>query len=281
MQQTAMLRERAFPTAIIVGAWLLLALAFTPPTALVDRPSALSFRLLDSRTFLFLAVGFLPWMAATPFLLRLARLRPISWRHPSSLLIHLACGLIVIPAATVGGRLLTQLLLGIGIANPVQFVTAVTISGFYSVPTYVAVAAIGQGLALRNRRAPEPLAHSPLEPELASNHLKRIAVRDKGRTELIDTRDIDQIQVAGHYLCIHVDDAVHVTRGQLSALERRLDPAEFVRINRSALIRLDRVRAIQERRNGDCDLILAKGQRLVLSRIYRDALCSRLGVSDL
>ena len=275
-----MLRERAFPAAIIVGAWLLLALAWTPPTALVDRPAPLSLKLLDSSTFLFLAVGFLPWMTATPFLLRLARLRPISWRHPSSLLVHSASALIVIPAATAAGRLLTQLLLGMGAANPAQFATAVTISAFYSVPTYVAVAAIGQRLALRNGRTPERMA-DPLQPDPPGNHLKRIAVRDKGRTDVIDTRDIDQIQVAGHYLCIHVGDAVHVTRGQLSALERRLDPAEFARINRSALIRLDRVRAIQERRNGDCDLILANGQRLVLSRIYRDALRSRLGVSDL
>lgn len=115
----------------------------------------------------------------------------------------------------------------------------------------------------------------------APAYQRRLVVREKGRTELIETRDVDYIDVAGHYLCIHVGDAVHVTRGQLAELEEMLDPAEFVRVHRSTMVRLDRVKALDERRNGDCDLVLTDGRRILLSRIYRDSLRARLGLPNL
>jgi len=70
-------------------------------------------------------------------------------------------------------------------------------------------------------------------------------------------------------------------RGQLSDIEERLDPAEFSRIHRSAIVRIDRVKSLLARTNGDGDLLLVDGSRLLLSRTYRDRLAERLGLHTL
>jgi two-component system, LytTR family, response regulator len=113
------------------------------------------------------------------------------------------------------------------------------------------------------------------------DYLRRLAIKDKQRTEVVDTRDIDYIDVAGHYLCIHVGKTVHLLRGQLSDIEERLDPAEFSRVHRSAIVRIDRVKSLLTRTNGDGDLLLVDGSRLLLSRTYRDRLAERLGLHKL
>ena len=76
---------------------------------------------------------------------------------------------------------------------------------------------------------------------------------------------------------VHVGKRVHLIRASLSELEERLDPALFARVHRSAIVRLDRIRSLATRRNGDCDLVLADGSKLVMSRSYSDAVRARLG----
>ena len=110
------------------------------------------------------------------------------------------------------------------------------------------------------------------------DYLRRLAIREKQRTEVVDSRHIDYIDVAGHYLCIHVGKIVHLKRGQIVDIEERLDPAEFARIHRSAIVRIDRVKALIARSNGDCDVILVDGSKLMFSRTYRDRVADRLGL---
>ncbi|HEY2070964.1 MAG TPA: LytTR family DNA-binding domain-containing protein [Rhizomicrobium sp.] len=113
------------------------------------------------------------------------------------------------------------------------------------------------------------------------DYLKRLAIKEKDRTDVIDTADVDYIDIAGHYLCAHVGKQVHLIRGTLSDLEARLDPARFARIHRSAIVALDRVKSLSPRRNGDCDLHLKDGGKLLLSRTYRDSLRAKLGLAEL
>jgi two-component system, LytTR family, response regulator len=110
------------------------------------------------------------------------------------------------------------------------------------------------------------------------DYLKRLAIKDRQRAEVVDTRHVDYIDVGGHYLCIHVGATVHLMRGQLADIEERLDPAEFARVHRSAIVRIDRVKSLVARTNGDCDVILADGRKLLLSRTYRERLARRLGL---
>lgn len=251
----------------IVGGWLLLALAWTPATLLVEQAGGHDAD--GSGIFLRMLAGFVPWMAATPLLLRLASRYPVGRRRLGPLLVHASAGLVLIPAIAVAGRVLSLLVTpGAYWGN---FGTATAIVALYSVPIYVAVAAIGQALVRARPQQPEP------ENEA---YPRRLAVREKGRTELIETRAIDHVEVAGHYLCIHAGGTVHIARGRLGALERQLDPSEFARVHRSAIVRLDRIRALHERRNGDCELLLAGGRRVAASRAYRAQLEARLGVAE-
>jgi len=112
-----------------------------------------------------------------------------------------------------------------------------------------------------------------------ADYLRRLAVKEKDRTDVVDTASVDYIDVAGHYLCVHVGKSVHLIRGSLSDLEARLDPARFARVHRSAIVQLDRVKALAPRRNGDCDLLLKDGGKLLMSRTYADNLRARLGLS--
>ncbi|MCW3847499.1 LytTR family transcriptional regulator [Sphingomonas sp. LB-2] len=259
------LRARLWFVPAIVGAWLLLALAWTPATLLVERAGGHGAD--GGGVFLLVLLSFVPWMAATPLMLWLAQRFPVAQRRVERLLVHAMVGVIVIPLVALAGRALTLLVNPVGSWS--HFGIAVAITAFYSVPIYVAVAAIGQALARAH-----PLAAA------TQTYPARLAIREKGRTDVLETRAIDHVDVAGHYLCIHAGEAVHVIRGQLGDLEARLDPAEFARVHRSTIVRLDRIRALDERRNGDCELLLASGRRVAASRSYRDALQARLGMAQ-
>ncbi|MBU6473452.1 MAG: LytTR family transcriptional regulator, partial [Alphaproteobacteria bacterium] len=56
---------------------------------------------------------------------------------------------------------------------------------------------------------------------------------------------------------------------------------QFARIHRSAIVRLERIASLAARRNGDCDVILTDGSKVLLSRTYRDSLRARLGLSEI
>ena len=95
-------------------------------------------------------------------------------------------------------------------------------------------------------------------------------------TTLILTDKIDWISSAGHYLELHVGGETHLIREQLSRLEPRLDPEKFVRVHRSAIVNLDRVKSLHPLFNGDHILVLKTGEELNLSRTYHQKLMGLL-----
>ena len=131
-----------------------------------------------------------------------------------------------------------------------------------------------------NRARAQIALRSGHEPKPATGFQQRLAVKDGERTTLVAVADIDYIDVAGHYLCIHVGREVHLLRGSLADLLQRLDPRAFVRIHRSVLVRLDRIKTIVARRNGDADLVLRDGCKLLLSRTFRDDLRAKLDLPE-
>lgn len=130
--------------------------------------------------------------------------------------------------------------------------------------------------ALNRARGQLGLAVAPRLP----GHLERLAIKERGRTEIVSVGDIDYVDVAGHYLCVHAGKTVHLLRGTLNELEPQLDPAQFARIHRSTLVRLERIRSLAPRRNGDCDVLLSDGTKLPLSRTYLESVRSRLGLRE-
>ena len=90
--------------------------------------------------------------------------------------------------------------------------------------------------------------------------------------------EVDYLEAAGNYVCVHVGKQSHIVRDSLANLESRLDPAHFARTHRSTVVNLDRIRELRPHWHGDYRLILQSGQVLQLSRRYRLALTGKLGI---
>jgi two-component system, LytTR family, response regulator len=108
-------------------------------------------------------------------------------------------------------------------------------------------------------------------PAVAEALSARLVFRDRGRLEVVVCDEIDWIEAADYYASVHVGAASHLVRESLNDLERRLDPRRFVRVHRSAIVNVDRVKALQPHLRGDAVVILRDGTRVKLSRNRRDA----------
>jgi two-component system, LytTR family, response regulator len=109
----------------------------------------------------------------------------------------------------------------------------------------------------------------------------RLIVREVGQIVVVPTRDVDWIEGADYYAKLHVGPKVHMIREALASLERRLDPARFLRVHRSAIVNLSRVRAVESHERGDGVIVLADGTRLTVTRSRREQLEQRLeGLHD-
>lgn len=100
----------------------------------------------------------------------------------------------------------------------------------------------------------------------------RLMVRLRDRIHFVRTEDVDWFEAAGNYVRLHVADRSHLIRSTMSAIEERLDPQQFVRIHRSTIVNVDRIKEIQPWAGGDYLAILKSGQQLRISRGYRDTL---------
>lgn len=82
--------------------------------------------------------------------------------------------------------------------------------------------------------------------------------------------DIDWIDAAGDYMCVHAAGETYILRGTMKSLEDVLDPAIFQRVHRSTIVNLDRVERLRPHINGEFFLMLTGGHEIKLSRTYRD-----------
>lgn len=108
----------------------------------------------------------------------------------------------------------------------------------------------------------------------------RLAIRSGGHVSFVKISDIDWIEAADYYACLHVGQKTHLLRRTMSELDHGLDQKVFCRVHRSAIVNLDRVRSLKLNRDGDYEVLLDTGTALPLSRRYRKQLQSRLGVRD-
>ena len=101
---------------------------------------------------------------------------------------------------------------------------------------------------------------------------ERLMVRTDGRLYFVRIDDIDWIEAAGNYVKLHVGRETHLMRETMMGIEKMLDPTRFLRIHRSAIVNLDRVREMQPWFSGEYTVILRDGTQLRLSRVYRERL---------
>jgi two-component system, LytTR family, response regulator len=121
-------------------------------------------------------------------------------------------------------------------------------------------------------RAKDKLAHYGSTPP----PVRRLVVRSPGQLLFLKVGDIDWIEAASYYACLHVGKDTHIIRRTLSDLERDLAEEMFIRIHRSIIVNLERIHGLQMQAGGEYEVVLKSGTRLRLSRRFRKRLEDRL-----
>lgn len=116
--------------------------------------------------------------------------------------------------------------------------------------------------------------------EMPRRPAERLAIKGVGEVVFVKISEIDWIEAADYYACLHVGAKTHLLRRSLAELEQELNENMFCRIHRSTIVNLDRVRGMEVNEEGEYEVILDRGTRLRLSRRYRKELESRLDVPD-
>jgi two-component system LytT family response regulator len=132
-------------------------------------------------------------------------------------------------------------------------------------------AAVARAKSAARERRRGALADPRLHALVAEQggRVKRLLVRAREKTVVVDVDQIDWIEAADYYATLHVGPREHLLRETLNELEQRLDPERFFRVHRSAIVNLERVREIHPLFRGDCELVLRDGTRVRLSRTRR------------
>jgi two-component system LytT family response regulator len=107
---------------------------------------------------------------------------------------------------------------------------------------------------------------------------ERIVIKSSGEVCFLKTRDIDWIEAADYYACLHVGPRSHLLRRSLQDLEAELDPEVFCRVHRSSIVNLERVRSLKLREDGEYEVVLDTSARIRMSRRYRKDFESHMGV---
>jgi two-component system LytT family response regulator len=105
----------------------------------------------------------------------------------------------------------------------------------------------------------------------------RLAVRADGRVLFVRTADVDWVEAAANYVRLHVHGECYTLRESMKNMEARLPPELFLRIHRSAIVNIDRIRELQPWFHGEHIAILHDGTKLTVSRVYADRLQELIG----
>jgi two-component system, LytTR family, response regulator len=107
---------------------------------------------------------------------------------------------------------------------------------------------------------------------------ERLVVKSAGQVAFVSIADIDWIEAANYYTCLHVGADTHILRRSLAVLEQELQSGPFCRIHRSTIVNVDRIRSLELMDDGEYAVVLKSGARLRLSRRFRKSLQQRLGL---
>jgi two-component system, LytTR family, response regulator len=124
-------------------------------------------------------------------------------------------------------------------------------------------------MLLRVRGQLALLRRLPAKEDPGSSGSRRFSVRSGQRTSFITPDQIDWIEASGNYVILHVASENHFLREAIARLEEQLSETDFIRISRSAIVRADRVKAIQALAGGRHSVVLTNGQCLPITRGIR------------
>jgi two-component system LytT family response regulator len=137
------------------------------------------------------------------------------------------------------------------------------------------------GRRLREVFDPGTLGESPTRahatrPKAAP--LTRFVIKEAGRVFFIPVASADWLEASGNYVGLRVGGKTHLIHETLAGVEQMLDPQKFLRIHRSTIVNVDRIKELQPFANGEFVVILNDGTRLKLSRSFRDHANEVLGL---
>jgi two-component system LytT family response regulator len=104
------------------------------------------------------------------------------------------------------------------------------------------------------------------------NYLERLSIKSAGRITFLGVDEIDWIEAADNYVQVHAGRESHLLHATMNSLESRLDPNKFLRIHRSAIVNIGRIKELHPMFHGEYRVILIDGTRLTSGRSYRENL---------
>lgn len=107
------------------------------------------------------------------------------------------------------------------------------------------------------------------EEEITSDRSAKLAIKDGATTTFVAIHDIDWIDAAGDYMCVHANNETHIMRTTMRELESKLDASTFQRVHRSTIVNVERVEKVSSHINGEFYLTLTGGSTLKMSRSYK------------
>ena len=293
--------RRLIGPALILGVWTLVAM--------VAAVQAIAFVRLDGRIDMADAIlsrlSIIPlWALGTPLILRSARRFPVVGDQrtvsPVAVAVHLALGSLFIVLTNVVVRLPTALSPDGGISSLVRS-TMVGVAEYYppAMVVYGVIVAIGHFVYRPNvgtdgapAPAPPPVPSSvtPIATDDGTDDRSatpsaiaaidgHIAVRQWNRVHLVRVEDIDFVEAEDNYVVVHASSRTYKGRDRISDLESQLDARRFVRIHRSTIVHIAKIREVQPLTHGDHAVVLRNGKVLRVARSRREALAKALGLA--
>jgi len=110
-------------------------------------------------------------------------------------------------------------------------------------------------------------------------HVGRIMIRAGGRITFVRVEEVDWIEAQGDYVCLHSAGKKHLVREKISDMEAQLSPERFVRIHRSTIVNISRIKEMQPLFHGEYTVVLHDSTRLTMSRSFRDRVFEQLAGS--
>jgi two-component system LytT family response regulator len=115
------------------------------------------------------------------------------------------------------------------------------------------------------------------ELKAGPRYLERLVIKNGGRVFFMHVQDIYCIEAEGNYVRVYDNQKGYLLRETISSLEEQLDPKQFLRIHRSAIVKIDRIKEMQPWFHGEYRIIMENGKQLALSRNYRANLQEAVG----
>ena len=116
------------------------------------------------------------------------------------------------------------------------------------------------------------------QPNVSGKGIDRIVVKESGRVFFVSPQEVDHFEASGNYVALHVKDKTHLVYDTLTKMEEKLDTSRFLRIHRSTIVNISRIKEMLPHFNGEYIIVLKNDTRLKLSRSYREKAKACLGL---